>query len=112
MSVEIRHAPRVDAQPVVVLATWRVFASGPAVMLAGVLAEALRLRITTPVQSWQPSTRTWSTSSGRVYHTPGPPTSDALLQAVLERFAQVHVGICDVEDVTERYWRRIQAATQ
>jgi hypothetical protein len=29
---------------------------------------------------------------------------------VLDRFAQVHAGTCDVADVTEDFWRRIRGA--
>lgn len=108
----IRPAPPVEAQPVVVLAEWRVFAAGLAVILAGVLTKPLRLRVTAPIQSWQPASRTWITSSGREYHTPNPPTNDALLQGFLERYVQVQAETGDVVDVTDDYWQRILEATQ
>jgi hypothetical protein len=106
----LRNAPAVGAQPSVVLIEWRVFAFGSAVILAGVLANGRTLRVTTPVRALQPATRTWTTSSGRIYQTPNPPASDEKLRAVLDRFAQVHAGTCDVADVTEDFWRRIRGA--
>lgn len=83
----VRNAPDVHEQPHVVLTDWQVFDDGQACYLAGLLPNGHTLRVTTAVKSVRVASRTWITSSGRVYKTQGPPASDSALMAMLERMA-------------------------
>lgn len=85
--VFFRHAPDVLAQPRMVLSDWRLFDDGQGYFLAGLLPNGRTMRVTTPIQSVDRASRTWRTSSGRVYETPQPPTASSDLCALLATMA-------------------------
>ena len=83
-----RQAPNVDKQPQVVLVCWRLFEVARAqYCLTGIVPELMVIRITSLIQAFDPALRTWITSSGRMYETPGPPTRDSALRADMLRLA-------------------------
>lgn len=104
MLLLIRPAPDVAAQPVTVLAPWRIVEADGKHYLAGVLPNGYTLRASTPVQSFDVHRRTWLTLSGRVYETPGPPSADSHLIDALLVFASAHCGAQILSDRTEEFW--------
>ena len=105
--IAIRAAPFVTEQPRVRLDQWCVLGDGSSLYLAGVLANGSTLRVTTAIVSLDPVTRTWRTSSGRVYDTPGPPARDPQLRELLHQMASVLHRNFVLTDKTVECWRRI-----
>lgn len=105
--IVIRAAPFVTEQPRVRLDEWCVLDDGSSSYLAGVLANGSTLRVTTAIVSLDPVTRTWRTSSGRVYDTPGSPACDTNLRELLYQMATVLHRNIALTDKTVECWRRI-----
>lgn len=106
-----RQAPNVDNQPQVVLVYWRLFEVKTAqYCLAGIVPDLMVLRITTLIQAFDPAMRTWITSSGRMYETPGPPTGDSALRADMLRLAFSSGILGDIRDVSDEFWTVMQHA--
>lgn len=105
--IAIRAAPCVTEQPRVRLDEWCVLDDGSSLYLAGVLPNGGTLRVTTAIVSLEPVTRTWRTSSGRVYDTPGPPARDPQLRELLHQMASVLHRDLVLTDKTVECWRRI-----
>lgn len=83
-------APSPDQQPVLELREWRVLENCDGeLLLIGLHVDSDRVRISTPVVSWDYGHRTWTTQSGRVYRTALPPgeflTPERLAEIVLAR---------------------------
>lgn len=104
--VVIRKAPDVLEQPRVLLSDWRVFDDGHGCFLAGLLVNGTTMRFTTRVESVDTRSRTWRTSSGRVYETPSPPTTDTDLRLLLETSAAATLGGARLTDCTDQVWPR------
>lgn len=65
--VLVTQAPSTAVQPVMELKEWRVLEDRNAeLLLIGLHVDSDRVRISTPVVSWDHGQRTWSTQSGRV----------------------------------------------
>ena len=106
-----RHAPNVDKQPQVVLVGWRLFKVTRAqYCLTGIVPDLMVLRITSLIQAFDPAMRTWMTSSGRMYETPGPPTRDSALRADMLRLACTSGIHGDIRDVSDEVWTAMQRA--
>lgn len=106
-SISIRAAPFVTEQPRVRLDQWCVLDDGSSLYLAGILSNGSTLRVTTAIVSLDPATRTWRTSSGRMYDTPGLPVRDPQVRELLHQMATVlHRGVL-LTDKTVECWRRI-----
>ena len=106
-----RQAPNVDKQPQVVLVCWRLFEVARAqYCLTGIVPELMVLRITSLIQAFDPALRTWTTSSGRMYETPGPPTRDSALRADMLRLACASGIPGDIHDVSDEVWTAMQRA--
>lgn len=88
--VLVTQAPSTEEQPVMELREWRVLENCDAeLLLIGLHVDSDRVRISTPVVSWDYGQRTWITQSGRVYRTTLPPgeflTPERLAAIVLAR---------------------------
>ncbi|WCM92866.1 hypothetical protein M5C99_21400 [Acidovorax sp. NCPPB 2350] len=88
--VLVTQAPSTAEQPVMELREWRVLEDKDAeLLLIRLHVDTDRVRISTPVVSWDYSQRTWITQSGRVYRTTLPPgaflTSERLAGIMLAR---------------------------
>lgn len=88
--VLVTQAPSTEEQPVMELREWRVLEDRDAeLLLIGLHVDSDRVRISTPVVSWDYGQRTWITQSGRVYRTTLPPgeflTPERLAGIVLAR---------------------------
>ncbi|HIV72929.1 MAG TPA: hypothetical protein H9903_18475 [Candidatus Aquabacterium excrementipullorum] len=74
IQVRVPHAPPIAVQPAMELREWRVLEDVDAeLLLIGLHVDSDRVRISTPVLSWDYGQRTWATQSGRVYRTVSPP---------------------------------------
>ena len=106
-----RQAPNVDKQLQVVLVCWRLFEVARAqYCLTGIVPELMVLRITSLIKAFDPALRTWITSSGRMYETPGPPTRDSALRADMLRLACASGIPGDIHDVSDEVWTAMQRA--
>ena len=107
-----RQAPNVDKQPHLVFVCWRLFGVAKAqYCLTGCIVPDLRvLQITSLIQAFDPAMRTWITSPGRTYETPGPPTRDSALGADMLRLAVSSGNPGDIRDVSDEVWTAMQRA--
>jgi len=68
--VTVTHAPPIAEQPAMALREWRVLENVDAeLFLIGLHVNSDRVRVSTPVLSWEYRQRNWTTQSGRVYRT-------------------------------------------
>ena len=106
-----RDALPLDEQPLVALHLWRVFETvdGKRYILAIMPGGAQRL--TSALVSFDPVTRTATTTSGRRYEFHDAPSNDAL---VCEVFAQrlIYSNLQATRDVSDAMWQEIQVRRQ
>jgi hypothetical protein len=85
--IPIRPAPDVLDQPRVQTSKWRLFRYHEHLFLMCQREGATTIRVTTPIQSMDPTTMTLQTGSGRAYALLGPPCDDP------EFLADVHLNL-------------------
>ena len=81
-----------------------------AILPTGIVPDLRVLRITSLIQAFDPAMRTWITSSGQMYETPGPPTRDSALRADMLRLACASGIPEDMRDVSDEVWTAMQRA--
>ena len=107
-----RQAPNVSVQPKMMLTVWRLFEIEGERFLVGVIPDQKTLRVTTPIQTVDPVSRTWRTQSGRLYETPSPPTQNHQLQEQMRLLVYASGIHGAVLDVTDDVWNAMQSAIQ
>lgn len=108
----IASAPTVQEQPRLEISDWAILESGCGDQyLMGLHTYQSRLRLTTPIASFQAAGRLIQTKSGRIYELLGPPTQDPTVLLVMAVHA-IRVGLSMTGDVSSEFWKTIQHAAQ
>ena len=95
--IPIRPAPDVLNQPRVQTNQWRLFRYEDHIFLMCQRVGASTIRVTTPIQSMDPTTMTLETGSGRVYELLGPPCDCPEFLAAV----QLNLGFSQLQGVTD-----------
>lgn len=104
IDIGLRAAPNVMEQPRVTLDSWMVLQDLEGCFLVGVVRATGKLRFTTHVVEVNDAQRTWVTSSGRIYDTPGLPEYSTERRRRYVSAAKIHVYPRELKNVTNEFF--------